>query len=62
MNKNYDDYVKQFPKEENPYNWFMMVPFEEIDDFVRKRNGRKVLLRIDSTKTDSGELYYEPAK
>ena len=58
MNKNEKEYIEQYPNEENPYNWFMMFSFEEIDEFVSKRNGKKVLCEEDFESTDTGVLYY----
>jgi hypothetical protein len=58
-NKNEQDYIKQFPNEENPYNWTLMLPFEVIDEFVSNRKGRKVFINEDFDKTDFGTLYYE---
>ncbi|MEN9446376.1 MAG: hypothetical protein RL728_888 [Bacteroidota bacterium] len=59
MNKNEKEYIEQYPNEENPYGWFMMISLEEIDDFVSKRQGKKVLMKEDFDKTDTGTLYYE---
>ena len=58
MNKNEKEYIEQYPEEENPYNWFLMIDFEDIDDFVSKRQGKKVLMNVDFSKTDTGTLYY----
>ncbi len=58
-NKNEQEYLKQFPNEENPYNWTLMLPFDVIDEFVSKRDGKKVLIKEDFERTDYGVLYYE---
>jgi len=61
-NKNEKDYITQYPNEENPYNWNLMLPFEIIDEFVSKRKGKKVLINENFDKTDFGTLYYEEPK
>jgi hypothetical protein len=58
-NKNEIEYITQFPNEENPYNWILMLPFDVIDEFVSKRDGKKVLIKEDFERTDYGTLYYE---
>ena len=58
-NNNEKEYIEQYPNEENPYNWVLMVSFEDIDEFVSKRKGKKVLMKEDFDKTDFGTLYYE---
>ena len=58
MNKNEKEYIEQYPKEENPYKWFKMFTFEEIDEFVSKRNGKKVLCEENYESEDTGTLYY----
>lgn len=57
-NKNEQDYIKQYPNEENPYNWTLMLPFDVIDEFVSKRDGKKVGMKEDENTLDYGILYY----
>lgn len=52
------EYLKQYPKEENPFNWFIVFSEEEIIDFMKKREGRKVLLKEDPDALDGGQLIY----
>ena len=59
MIDNRREYLKQYPNEEDPYNWTGYFRYEDIDDFVSKRQGKKVLMKEDLTKTDTGTLYYE---
>tara|TARA_R110000796_G_scaffold73842_1_gene165855 strand:- start:1471 stop:1659 length:189 start_codon:yes stop_codon:yes gene_type:complete len=53
-----NDYVKQYPNEENPFFWALQFPIEEIEEFVRNRKGRKVLIEEDPEAMDGGKLIY----
>lgn len=52
------DYLKQYPKEESPFNWFIQFDIEELINFVKNRKGRKVLIKENLKTLDGGELYY----
>lgn len=52
------EYLKQYPKEENPLNWHQLITPEEVYDFLKNRKGRKILLKSDPKKLDSGKLIY----
>tara|TARA_B100000768_G_C11251293_1_gene364218 strand:+ start:1033 stop:1230 length:198 start_codon:yes stop_codon:yes gene_type:complete len=58
IKKNELNYLKQYPNEENPFNWVYQVNYLIIADFMEKRNGRKILLKIKTGVLDGGELYY----
>lgn len=52
------EYLKQYPNEESPFNWFIVFSEEEIINFVKNRNGRKILLETTPDNLDGGKLIY----
>jgi len=53
-----NEYLKEFPNEENPFNWQIQVKLEEIYKFVINRNGRIVGIQEDFDSLDYGKLIY----
>ena len=58
IKKNELNYLEQYPNEENPFNWVYQVNFLIIAEFMEKRNGRKILLKIKTGVLDGGTLIY----
>lgn len=52
------EYLKQYPKEENPINWHALFFEEEIYNFLKNRKGRKIRLKTKKDVLDGGQLYY----
>ena len=52
------DYLKQYPDEENPFNWVIQFGLESLFEFVKLRNGRKVLVKENNKTAGGGFLYY----
>ena len=52
------EYLKQYPNEENPLNWHQLIEPEELYEFLKNIKGRKILLKSDPKKMDSGRLIY----
>tara|TARA_R100001440_G_scaffold65769_1_gene86679 strand:- start:340 stop:549 length:210 start_codon:yes stop_codon:yes gene_type:complete len=52
------EYLKQYPNEESPFNWFIVFSEDEIVNFVKNRKGRKIGLKTEKDVLDGGELIY----
>ena len=52
------EYLKQYPKEESPFNWFIVFSEDEIVNFVKNRKGRKIGLKTEKDVLDGGQLIY----
>lgn len=53
-----DEYLKQYPKEENPIFWHSCVNEEQIYEALKNRKGRKIILKTNINVMDSGVLIY----
>ena len=53
-----DEYLKQYPKEENPIFWHSCISEEQIYKALKNRKGRKIILKTNINVMDSGVLIY----
>ena len=54
-----EEYLKEYPKAENPLNWHRVVSEEEIYEALKNREGREIYLKEFPDKLDSGVLDYK---
>lgn len=54
-----DEYLRQYPKEENPIFWHSCISEEQIYEALKNRKGGKIILKTDGNIIDSGVLVYE---